>query len=150
MDSQAALKDLCNNYHTSSLVIDTQGKFRQGTRLQWVEAHIGIHGNDLACQAAKQTTDLVQATKYCGIPIRHIKHRLRKELLSRWQNCWYNPEEMGRFAHVVVPKVKHRWLWNSDILTAYFTNHGAFPEYFKTLRVQDVPMSCPLCEATLW
>lgn len=49
VDSQTALKALCNNHHPSILVQETQYKIKkQDVRLEWVKAHVGTTGNELA------------------------------------------------------------------------------------------------------
>lgn len=108
VDSQLALKALSNQYNYSLLVQETQCKLRKlkmEVNLQWVKAYVDTVGNELMYQAAKQESSATEVSKDLTLPSSFIKYRLRQELLSRWQHNWDNLEEIGTYAHYLVPHV---------------------------------------------
>ena len=94
-DSQSALRALTNKTIKSSLVkdcADTLNKLavNNTVRLQWVKAHIGIHGNEKADAAAKQGARSYALGCEPWLPVSHNKlNKMVSAILTqKWQDRW--------------------------------------------------------------
>ncbi|GIZ01786.1 hypothetical protein CEXT_744841, partial [Caerostris extrusa] len=97
--------------------------------LIWTRAHIGIHGNELADQYAKQATSRDTIDQNMYIPIRFIKKLLKHDILTEWQNHWVKirlREEPSLRSMKDQPK--KRTLGNF-FLNQIITGHGAIASY---------------------
>ena len=52
----------------------------------WIPSHIGIHGNTLVDQEAKDALD--KPISNCSIPYTDFKPFIMKCILKRWQDSW--------------------------------------------------------------
>ena len=52
----------------------------------WIPSHIGIHGNTVVNQEAKNALD--DPVSNCSIPYTDFKPLIMTYILKRWQDCW--------------------------------------------------------------
>ena len=52
----------------------------------WIPSHIGIHGNTVVDQEAKNALD--DPVSNCSIPYKDFKPFIVKYILKRWQDSW--------------------------------------------------------------
>lgn len=87
-----------------------------------------------------------------GCRTRHWEeHRITKQFYKislEAGNVKTVAKELGRFhkngEKNLVSQVNMKRMWRNHVLTAYITNHGDFPSYFRKCKVYDVPTNCSL------
>ncbi|GBL79359.1 hypothetical protein AVEN_92554-1 [Araneus ventricosus] len=104
-------------------------------RLDWVKAHIGIKGNEIADTLSKEaTTDGIPAS--LPFPKSFLKKQLLQLSLSHWQAEWDNGET-GRSVYSILPKISNKQLHWSRECIQFATGHGPFPSYLKRLSLHS-------------
>ncbi|XP_035217509.1 uncharacterized protein LOC118190839, partial [Stegodyphus dumicola] len=130
------------------------------TKLEWIKAHAGYHGNELADHLAKEAatgqTDLQIDIPW---PVSFLKRTMRLKAIGLWQQTWDN-SETGRRAHYHISYVDTTRNIANTQLVRYITGHGPFPEYFNRFGISHTSQctcgqtgspehyitSCPLTE----
>ncbi|GIX77396.1 putative 115 kDa protein in type-1 retrotransposable element R1DM [Caerostris darwini] len=118
-DSRTVLQALNNPANCSPSIFQLKQLLSMTSaniELIWTRAHIGIHGNELADQFAKQATSKDTIDQHMYIPIRYIKKLLYHEILTVWQNHWVNSAK-GRAVFEIYGKVNPK-----RILGNFFLN----------------------------
>ena len=113
--------------------------------LQWVKAHAGTRGNELADAIAKKAaTNGTIPESYTRIPKSVVLRQLEEESLQKWQRSWtqttkggttkeYFPDTEGR----IKMKLNH-----TGNLTTILTGHGNIKAYLKRFQISD-DLTCP-------
>ncbi|GBM47302.1 hypothetical protein AVEN_172245-1 [Araneus ventricosus] len=130
-DSESSLQALKLFYVKSKIIQEAQMVLLGNARINfdWVKAHIGIKGNEIADTLAKEATmDGIPAS--LPLPKSFLKKQLLQLSLSRWQAEWDNCET-GRSVCSIVPKISNKHLHWSRECTQFATGHGPFPSYLK-------------------
>ena len=96
VDSQAALHAMgkidCNKKSVEEAIaaVNYLAAGNELVKLQWVKAHVGTIGNELADQAAKAGArnigKKVPHTTYCALS--RVKQRLKRHMLKTWSEHW--------------------------------------------------------------
>ncbi|GBN42520.1 hypothetical protein AVEN_208831-1 [Araneus ventricosus] len=98
-------------------------------KLDWIKAHVGHAGEEVADLLEKKATLEGMLTQYPAPRsfLRKKRHAISTQL---WQNEWDN-DDNGRNVHLILPKVKTSPApWKRPEIM-YVTGHGPFPTYFK-------------------
>ncbi|GBN75773.1 hypothetical protein AVEN_259212-1 [Araneus ventricosus] len=88
-DSESALRAISSFKSSSPLIQKTQQAFLQNPSMQlnWIKAHVGFLGNEVADNLAKQATK--EGTHlHLQAPKRHLKKILMNLSLNKWQQDW--------------------------------------------------------------
>lgn len=143
-DCLSALMALNDPVCTHPLVWEIKGLLPRAkdVRLHWVKAHIGIKGNELADDAAKNAATHDSTVDKWETPDSRatLKRTLKEHLLYAWQNSWAN-DTTGRVTTLYYPKVSCRRLV-TGMIASLATGHGRFPAYFHRFRYK-VSNLCP-------
>lgn len=87
VNSQAALKVVCNVYHEQILIITTQDLIQKGKKrvtLKWVKALVGTQVNEEAVRVAKEATTLPPQTSV-GLSWGFFRFPVKTKMISKWQ-----------------------------------------------------------------
>ena len=154
-DSQSALKALQQRSNTHPLVNSIHQKLStlfstSSITFIWVKAHIDIHGNELADEAAKQAATAHKAKAYTDFPLSHAKRHIRQDLHEEWVEE-YGSSERGpttrRWFTALKDILKYKQL--SDGLcfetTQFLTGHGFHREYLHRFKISPTDV-CPCGE----
>lgn len=147
-DSKITLDLLRNNSKHSVLIEEIKINLRYLTvqnwiiHFQWVKAHVGNEGNEIADQLAKQATSCSELeTTYDLVPISTVKRDLREESIEAWEKEWSNTTN-GKTTKAYFPSVRSRLYSNIKLthnITAMTTGHGKFGEYFHRFKIIEDP-----------
>ena len=100
-DSQAAIKALEAPFVTSRVVLECINALNTATsyanvHIQWIKAHVGHPGNEIADQLAKRGASTPAPVSGPGphgrVPYSFIKNILRNHLLDAWSDAWIHRE----------------------------------------------------------
>ncbi|XP_035213928.1 uncharacterized protein LOC118187760 [Stegodyphus dumicola] len=124
---------IMNPNHVSKIIQGIQANLRQCNlhiKLEWIKAHAGHLGNEMADQLAKEAalgpTDLQFNIPW---PVTFLKKSLRLKAIGKWQQEW-DDSTTGRRVHYHISYVDtERNIANSQ-LVRYISGHGPFPVYF--------------------
>ncbi|XP_035227189.1 uncharacterized protein LOC118199436, partial [Stegodyphus dumicola] len=105
-DSLSSLYAIWNADHPSEIIQGIQRDLRSNpqyrTKLEWIKAHVGHYGNELADQLAKEaTTDPPDAPIIIPWPHSYLKKTLRLRATGMWQNEW-DQSTTGRRTHYFI------------------------------------------------
>jgi hypothetical protein len=109
-----------------------------------VEAHVGIHGNEIADQLAKEATQNHHIT-YSRLPKSTMKKTSRKKVgIRKWQSYWEETTK-GTITKEFFPSVETRLTLNlklSPNVTTIMTGHRNIRSYLHRLKIIGSP-ECP-------
>ncbi len=157
-DSMSAIQSLTSNSITSGLVLQLKNLFDvlQGEikiAVEWVKAHEGTVGNELADALAKRGTITVSQGCEPWLPISNdkIRQSITSHIDKMWQNRW-NRESTCKVARAFLPQVdrtrlnqvKRESVLNLQLMMAILTNHGFFGAHLNKLN-KDYDPTCGLC-----
>jgi hypothetical protein len=112
----------------------------------WIKAHAGHHGNELADQLAKEAaTSRDINVCYKRTPKITVLRELNELSLTKWQSEWDNTTK-GTITKSFFPKIVDRLKLKINItpnFTTMVTAHGNIKSYLYKYKILDSPMcSC--------
>ncbi len=157
-DSMSAIQSLTSSTISSGLVLQLKNlievlKGEIKIAVEWVKAHEGTVGNELADALAKRGT--ITVTQGCEpwLPISNdnIKQSITSHIDRMWQKRWES-ESTCKVARAFLPQVDRRRLnqvkresvLNLQLMMAIITNHGFFGAFLNKLNKNYDP-TCGLC-----
>ncbi|GBN08339.1 hypothetical protein AVEN_3937-1 [Araneus ventricosus] len=110
--------------------------------LNWVEAHVGDPGNELADHHAKlATTD--GENMNVQTPLSCVKFKITNNLMKDWQYNWENYDsDSGNRARNCVPCVNKKLLVHNKCIIYFLTGYGPLPCYLHRFKKLNSPL-CP-------
>jgi hypothetical protein len=119
----------------------------RNTEFSWVKAHVGIVGNKLANQLAKDaTSDSDAKIVFNRLPMSTLISEIEEQTKQKWQKEWEECTK-AEITKEFFPKAQDRKKLEIDItpiLTAVVTGHGetrAYLHCFKILQHANCPCS---------
>ncbi|GIX71144.1 uncharacterized protein CDAR_430821 [Caerostris darwini] len=142
-DSRSVLQALHNPSNLKPIIFHLKQLLNKSIELIWTRAHIGILGNELADQYAKQATSRDTIDQHMHIPIRFIKKLLKHDVLEEWQNLWANSAK-GRAVFELCEKINPKRTLGNFFLNQIITGHGAIASYQHKFFNGSSTCSCGL------
>ncbi len=158
-DSMSAIQSLTSSIITSGLVLQLKNlidvlKGEIEIAVEWVKAHEGTVGNELADALAKRGT--ITVTQGCEpwLPINRDRNKqsITSHIDKVWQKRW-DRESTCKMAKAFLPEVdrtrlnhvKRESVLNLQLMMAIITNHGFFGAHLNKLNKNYDP-TCGLCD----
>ena len=160
VDSQAALKALCNNTVKSETVSRIIGELSKlgydipRLTLAWIKAHVGYEGNELADTAAKQGAVEPEMSIKLEIPLSttEISNELKELFNNKWMLRWTTSKEYKHSKKFLekpnsnrAKKILQLPRFKMKSLVEIITGHNNL-SYFQFKIDPDVNPLCRLCE----
>ncbi|GBM28058.1 Putative protein in type-1 retrotransposable element R1DM [Araneus ventricosus] len=109
--------------------------------LSWVKAHIGIEGNELADQFAKQALSTGEELDIPA-PRSYLNRKIKSYILNTWNTYWNHYDSAsGVRVRTVIKTVGPKFLIYNKILICFLSGHGPFPQYLHRFK----RIGSPLC-----
>ncbi|GBL75896.1 Putative protein in type-1 retrotransposable element R1DM [Araneus ventricosus] len=109
--------------------------------LSWVKAHIGIEGNELADQFAKQALSTGEELDIPA-PRSYLNRKLKSFILNTWNTYWSQYDSAsGVRVRTFTKTVSPKFLIHNKILIYFLSGHGPFPQYLHRFK----RIGSPLC-----
>ena len=150
-DSQSSIKAIQQRSNPNLLVNSIHHILHEVTprlsvKFVWVQAHVGIEGNEAADSAAKEAAIQKRAKEYTSFPISYAKLQIRKELQEEW-NREYLESIQGSTTRSFFPTLdsvkRFRELHeNSFETTQVFTGHNFSLSYLHRFKIKS-GSKCP-------
>ncbi|GBL76658.1 hypothetical protein AVEN_53361-1 [Araneus ventricosus] len=112
--------------------------------LNWVRAHAGNPGNELADHFATIATDCGEISRVPA-PYSFLKKRFFENMIYNW-NVYWNNSVTGVRVREFLRKVDTKTLITNRSLFSFATNHGPFPAYLFIFKLLNSP-NCPCGES---
>jgi len=118
----------------------------------WIKAHAGHYGNELADQTAKEAATNSDIECYKRIPKNRVRRELSDYSVTKWQVEW-DSRTKGAITKTFFPKIADRLKLKINVtlnFTTMVTGHGNIKSYLYKYKIMDSPMcSCKRGEQTL-
>ncbi|GBM68894.1 Putative protein in type-1 retrotransposable element R1DM, partial [Araneus ventricosus] len=109
--------------------------------LSWVKAHVGIQGNEMADQNAKQAITSGEEL-VIPAPRSFLNRKLKLYICQTWNTFWSNYDSAsGERVRKHINTVSPTFLINNKILIYFLSGHGPFPAYLYRFK----KINSPLC-----
>jgi uncharacterized membrane protein YheB (UPF0754 family) len=109
----------------------------------WIKAHAGHHGNELADQLAKEAATSREINEcYKKIPKSAVLSELSEHSATKWQGEW-NHTTKGATTKLFFPKIADRLKLKINLtstITTMVTGHGNIKLYLHKHKILDSPM----------
>ena len=148
--SLQALQNLDNQdptiLHTQNYALDTDVAFK------WIPAHVGIEGNEIADQTAKEGASSQMALKLNFDPPNTNKKEMKRRTMEMWQDSW-NLSEKGRYTFEKFETVtadgfdlhKEFLKWEKTLINRALSNHIPTNSYLLRFGLNDDD-KCNYCD----
>ncbi|KAJ4426793.1 hypothetical protein ANN_26592 [Periplaneta americana] len=150
-DSRITLDSLRNKTNHTHLIEEIRREVKEAERkkwkieFNWIKAHAGHEGNELADQLAKEAArseDIPES--YSKTPKSAVKGEIHTLSLVKWQNEWDNTAK-GQITKSFFPNINDRLKLKLNItpnFTTIITGHGNIKSYLHKYKIIDSPL-CP-------
>jgi ribonuclease HI len=114
--------------------------------LSWVPAHMGILGNEIADEMAKNASSSENVSDIPPFP-NYYKKISKQNMLQQWQIKWTN-SNTGRLTHSIFPKIQTK-PWFADIqeergfvstISRIMTGHSSVRSHLHRFNIVDNPI----------
>jgi len=109
-------------------------------RFSWVQAHVGIYGNELANRIAKEAArSNGTSIAFNRIPVSILYYEAAEEARQKWQDEWTTCTKAATTKHYF-PTVQDRLNIKINLtpnLTAMLTGHGGTRAYLNRFKLRD-------------
>ncbi|KAG8177089.1 hypothetical protein JTE90_015740 [Oedothorax gibbosus] len=144
-DSRSGLQTIANPDNRCSIAksilehIENAKTLHVKLKFNWVKAHVGIIGNELADSAAKEATELEHQNWAQKLPKSYLRRSLKIMAQDLWQDRW-NETTNGSVTKKFFPKVSTSRLIRGRV-AQLATGHGRFPSYLQRFNF-DIEGEC--------
>ncbi|GBM29746.1 hypothetical protein AVEN_156924-1 [Araneus ventricosus] len=147
-DSKSVLQSLASSKNTRQSILELKELYGvvprdKWVKRHWVEAHVGVTGNESADCYAKFETNKDEVDFKCPKSKATIIRVIRNELVSLWQNHW-DRSGNGKHTYKYIPNVGLKVKSFSLEITQFLTAHRRFPAYFYRFNLSR-EYSCSCC-----
>lgn len=149
IDSQITVDLLKNSQIRSKIIEEIKANIKYlenhgwTIHIKWVKAHVGLYGNEIADQLAKEAAmEEGREISYSKIPRTHIIKEAEERGLSMWQNQWESTTN-GNISKMFFPLVQERLKLRIPLngqTTAILTGHGKTRDYYNRFKIMESPM----------
>jgi len=121
-------------------------------KFNWIKAHAGHHGNEVADQTAKEAATNSDSECYKRIPKSTVRRELSDYSVTKWQGEWDNTIK-DAITKTFSPKIVDRLKLKINVtpnFTTMVTGHGNIKSYLHKYKIMDSPKcSCKRGEQTI-
>lgn len=144
-DSRMTLDSLRNPKNHNLLIEKIRFKIRSlhdqnwQVHFEWIKAHRGIWGNELADNLAKRAARSRKSISFNKIPTSAVKKKLREEFRNKWEIEWQRTKN-GESTKPYFPTIRQRLAIKLPIspnFTAMLTGHGKLKAYYQRFRITE-------------
>jgi hypothetical protein len=111
-------------------------------KFNWIKAHAGHHGNELADQTAKDAATNSDINEcYTRNPKSTVRQELRDYSATKWQSEW-DITTKGAITKNFFPKITDRLKLKINLtpnFTTMVTGHGNIKSYLFKYKIKDSP-----------